>query len=450
MYTETKNNFSIRDVILQFLFIALFVFILIWLFPMKSDLNKAIGSIETSESTTDLSLFYDKVFNENVIAMKESAKSYYTTSRLPQKNGESVSMTLGEMLEAKIILPFVDKDGKQCSLTESYVKVTKGDEEYVMKVNLKCGKDENYLLVHMGCYDYCEGTICEKNKADVSSPKVYQSKTKKVVYKKPATRKRTVKTVTTVTNEVNISNKIDIKNEININNKIETPKYETLYEYKKITDGTSSWTDWSEWSKTKVTPSENVQVKYQTRKVKKLVAYKKTTSDDLAKPIEELRDVVIGETNVTSCSKYNVTSTITGYTKKYLGTFKYSVAPSETEAYTYERVGNYSWYCDGNCTAGTVLVYRKYQKIPTTSTSYSCAKYNTEKSVYIAKQWVVTGYEKKSVTEPVYETSNVKYYSYRTKTSTPGTLDIKWSIYNDTTLLNNGYMYTGNTKTIIK
>ena len=40
MYTE-QTNFSIKNVILQFLFVALFIFILIWLFPLKSDLKKA-------------------------------------------------------------------------------------------------------------------------------------------------------------------------------------------------------------------------------------------------------------------------------------------------------------------------------------------------------------------------------------------------------------------------
>ena len=160
MYTETRNNFSIRSVILQFLFVALFVFILIWLFPMKSDMKKAISSIDNSDN--NLSILYDRIFNENLLAMKESAKDYFTLQRLPQKVGDSTKLTLRQMLDKKIILPFVDKNGKQCDLDASYVLVTKHDEEYVMKVNLKCGKEENYLIVNMGCYDYCKGTICEK------------------------------------------------------------------------------------------------------------------------------------------------------------------------------------------------------------------------------------------------------------------------------------------------
>ena len=109
MYNERKENFNLKSVILQFLFVALFIFVLMWLFPMKSDLKKALNSSSDSKNeTTDLSMFYDQIFNNNVVAMKDAAKSYFTTPRLPQAVGDKVKLTLGEMLDKKIILPFVD------------------------------------------------------------------------------------------------------------------------------------------------------------------------------------------------------------------------------------------------------------------------------------------------------------------------------------------------------
>ena len=144
MYND-NTNFSIKNVIIQFLFVALFIFLLIWLFPLKSDMQDAISESCTGDMCTqDNSVLYDSIFNTNVLMMKDSAKSYFTTPRLPQKVGENVKLTLGKMLDLKIILPFVDKNGDTCSLTDSYVEVTKYDEEYVMKVNLKCGEQENY------------------------------------------------------------------------------------------------------------------------------------------------------------------------------------------------------------------------------------------------------------------------------------------------------------------
>ena len=51
MYTESRNNFSLRNVILQFLFLALLVFILIWLFPTKKDVKKANNNSSNEKIT---------------------------------------------------------------------------------------------------------------------------------------------------------------------------------------------------------------------------------------------------------------------------------------------------------------------------------------------------------------------------------------------------------------
>ena len=172
MYEERRDSFSLRDIILQILFVALFIFILMWLFPTKKFVTNYVDS--TIEDAVKNALgdyefggginseaFANQLFNQNVMMMKNSAKDYFTLSRLPEKNGDQVKITLKQMLDEKIILPFVDSKGKACDTEASYVLVTKTDTEYLMKVNLKCSDYEDYLMVHMGCYDYCSTTICE-------------------------------------------------------------------------------------------------------------------------------------------------------------------------------------------------------------------------------------------------------------------------------------------------
>ena len=104
-YEERKDRSTIKGVIVQILLMVMFIFILIWLFPTKSDLDK----LKNTQSVSSLEPLYDRIFNENIIAMKDAAKSYYTTPRLPKNVGDSVSMTLSEMLDKKIILPFTDR-----------------------------------------------------------------------------------------------------------------------------------------------------------------------------------------------------------------------------------------------------------------------------------------------------------------------------------------------------
>ena len=164
MYEERKESFSVRSLILQILFVVLTVFLLLWLFPTKN----YVKDYANDAFTEKLQPLYNQIYSQNITTMKEAAISYFTTDRLPQKEGDSVTLTLQEMLDMKLVLPFTDKYGKTCDTRNSYVTLTKKSEEYEMKVNLKCSKEEDYIIVHLGCYSYCKTAICEKE--EVTKP----------------------------------------------------------------------------------------------------------------------------------------------------------------------------------------------------------------------------------------------------------------------------------------
>ena len=148
---EEKRGFPLRDLIVKLIVAVVFVLLLVWLLPK-----------------VDLTGLNNRIFKDNVNDMKEAAITYFTTDRLPQKEGDSVTLTLQEMLDMKLVLPFTDKYGKTCDTRNSYVTLTKKSEEYEMKVNLKCSKEEDYIIVHLGCYSYCKTAICEKE--EVTKP----------------------------------------------------------------------------------------------------------------------------------------------------------------------------------------------------------------------------------------------------------------------------------------
>ncbi len=138
-----KNSSFIRDLLVKLLLIVVFIFLLMYLFPMPN-----------------LTPFYSSIFNNNIQTMKDAAEDYYTTDRMPTEDGKSTKMTLQDMIDKKLIIPFVDKDGKSCDTNKSYVKVTKKDKEYVLKVSLTCGKESNYIVEHIGCYNFCPKGNC--------------------------------------------------------------------------------------------------------------------------------------------------------------------------------------------------------------------------------------------------------------------------------------------------
>ena len=133
---EKERNYFFRDLIVKILIVLLFVFLLMWLLPMPN-----------------MAPLYDKIFSQNISSMTDAAKSYYTTARLPQEEGETKKLTLRDMLNNKMIIEFTDSNGKTCDADKSYVEVTKQNGEYIFKTNLSCGNEEDYVIEYFGCYD---------------------------------------------------------------------------------------------------------------------------------------------------------------------------------------------------------------------------------------------------------------------------------------------------------
>ena len=173
MYDERRDKVSIKDLLIQIILIVLFVLLLVWLFPSKGYINKLFnrdvktGQTEKIEASADdidrLAVIYNQIFANNIYAMKEAAIGYYTEERLPQTVGDMDKLTLEDMYNKHLVLKLTDKDGNYCDPNKSYVSITKYENEYQMKVNLSCTDEEDYIIVYLGCYDYCDASgVCEK------------------------------------------------------------------------------------------------------------------------------------------------------------------------------------------------------------------------------------------------------------------------------------------------
>ena len=143
MYNENERSHFFRDLIVKILLVLLFIFLLMWLFPMPN-----------------LNPFYDKIFTQNINTMTDAAKGYFTVARLPQQEGETKKLSLGDMISNKMLIEFTDSEGKTCDKNKSYVEVTKKGSEYVFKTNLSCSTGEDYVIEYFGCYNVCENGEC--------------------------------------------------------------------------------------------------------------------------------------------------------------------------------------------------------------------------------------------------------------------------------------------------
>ncbi len=174
MYEETDKKFLTKDLILLILklvFLAIFIFIICWLFLRN---NKGTVIKEN-----------DKDFIININAMKESAFEYFTKENLPSKNGQSIKLTLEEMINQKLLIDFTN-NGQTCSLNESYVQATKtADENYALKVNLKCQEKEDYIVTTIENKDIVCQTCEKENPTETDTPISDNTSTNTEVQNKP-------------------------------------------------------------------------------------------------------------------------------------------------------------------------------------------------------------------------------------------------------------------------
>ena len=170
MYSNNKKGgFSILDLIVKIIFALLFVFLLIWLF------NKKVPNMKP---------FYSNQFRENIKYMQDAAEAYFTDDKMPKTAGESVRLSLEEMENMNLILPFVDKDGNSCDKKNSYVSITKLETEeagYELKTNLVCGSEKNHIVKTLGCHTYCPYGNCGTAEKKCSISKITEYQHKKLV-----------------------------------------------------------------------------------------------------------------------------------------------------------------------------------------------------------------------------------------------------------------------------
>jgi len=146
MYEERRNVFDWKGFLLKLIIILLLIFVVYQLF----------AGVKTNT-------LYDQIYNDNLTTMKEAATNYFTTDRLPENIGEEKTMTLQDMLNNKLLVEFVDKDGKSCDTFGSYVTVTKVEsDKYTLKVQLACGDHIDYILDTIGCHDVCTNNCKEQ------------------------------------------------------------------------------------------------------------------------------------------------------------------------------------------------------------------------------------------------------------------------------------------------
>ena len=171
---ENNRRFSWGYLFIILLLMFFFILILLWLYPRNT-----------------VNSYGDRVFNENIEIMKDAARNYFTVDNLPKKNGESIKLTLEDMIDKRMVLPIKDKNGNTCNIEDSYVKAKRvSSDKYELKVSLTCGNETNYIIDTIGCYDVCNGNSCGDKNSNIDTPSFDSDKMSNIQYefRRPITK----------------------------------------------------------------------------------------------------------------------------------------------------------------------------------------------------------------------------------------------------------------------
>ena len=119
-----EEKYSIRNFLIKAVVAVVFIVLLIYLLPISKlggNNSNNNNNSNTNNYSQELNSLTAQIFAANINIMKEAAMKYYTIERLPQNVGDKKKLTLQEMLNMKLVLPLIDKEGKTCDANASYV-----------------------------------------------------------------------------------------------------------------------------------------------------------------------------------------------------------------------------------------------------------------------------------------------------------------------------------------
>lgn len=122
MYEEKDYGFSWIGLFVKVIIVVIFILLVIWL------VSKLFFKYSNKDLKKDMEL------------MEKAAGNYFTADKVPENVGKSSIITLDEMLEKKLI---ASESISTCDKDESYAKITKYQDYYMLKVELLCGEKED-------------------------------------------------------------------------------------------------------------------------------------------------------------------------------------------------------------------------------------------------------------------------------------------------------------------
>ncbi len=157
---ESERRINWLGLFIKVVIIFIFAIIIVWL------ISKIIGKNKLSET-----------FTNNINNMEKVSLEYFKTVDLPLDRGKSLKITLQELIDKELIVSVNASSNNTCDTKDSYSKITREKNNYVIETTLKCGKEKDTIKTTLSLEDCknCQNNVSNgdesssNNKGDTSA-----------------------------------------------------------------------------------------------------------------------------------------------------------------------------------------------------------------------------------------------------------------------------------------
>jgi len=238
MYEENDRKINWFGILKRLIMI---IVVLIVIFFIITGITKC--SKNTTKSTKTIKP-EPVVLTNQLNDVQAATIKYLNKDNLPVELNSTKTIKLKYLINKNLITTVKDSSGTTCDTNNSYSEVTRLENNYAIKTILTCGKNSDYKIIYVGCFDNCEngkicagdenttGGICNKQETTTPSTNTETNNTST----NDASKTNNTATSTNSSSNTTSTNKSSSttkKTTTNKNTNSTTSTSKVLYEYKK-------------------------------------------------------------------------------------------------------------------------------------------------------------------------------------------------------------------------
>lgn len=153
MYEENENKINWMSILKRVLAVVAVILVILGIVTLVGRCTKKDSTKPGKEEPVTLTKQLD--------ALEEAALKYLNKDNLPIELNASKTIRLKILENNGLVTDVKDDKNNACDKDESFIEVTRLENNYALKISATCGNNKDYRIVYVGCFENCEGGICK-------------------------------------------------------------------------------------------------------------------------------------------------------------------------------------------------------------------------------------------------------------------------------------------------